>query len=89
MDKELEFFIKDNYKVLETLLKNEVVLKGEKVVPLSQDDIAEITGFSKAKVNEIIKELINRDYVKFLAAGKYNICDKAKKIYDYFENMSR
>ncbi len=82
----MQFFLKDNYLVLKAMVENEVFIKGHLSVPLSQDDIAQLTGFSKAKVNDIIKGLIEHEYVSFVSNGNYRLCSDAKEIYRYLEN---
>lgn len=85
MDKDLQYFIKDKYCVIKVMIENEVKLKGKIVVPLTQDDLAELTGFSKAKVNEIVRDFINKGYIGFVSSGIYTVSASAKKVYKYLE----
>lgn len=89
MDKDLQYFIKDKYKVIKVMIENEVQLKGKNIVPLSQDDIAELTKFSKAKVNDIVKDLIENKYITFVSNGRYTISNNSKKVYKYLESVSK
>lgn len=85
MVKIIEFFIKDEYKVLKVLIENETKVMGKDIVPLSQDNISNLTHFSKAKVNSIMNELLNEKYISVVANAKYQISKDAKNIYSFFE----
>ena len=85
MDKDLKYFIKDKYSIIKIMIENEVKLKGKMVVPLTQDDLAELTGFSKAKVNDAVRDFIDKGYINFVSSGIYTVSALSKKIYDYLE----
>lgn len=89
MDKDLQYFIKDKYSVIKVMIENEVLLKGKNIVPLSQDDIAELTKFSKAKVNDIVNDLISHKYITFISNGRYTVSNSSKRIYKYLEDVSK
>lgn len=73
-----EFFVNDKFKVLECMANRQISVNNEKVIKLSQQEIADILHFTKTKVNTIIGELKSNGYVVQLSMrGKYMLTDKA------------
>ena len=67
-----DFFMNDRYRVLECMAQRQIIVNNEAVVKLSQQEIADTLGFTKSKVNSIIRELIQKGYVTQVnARGKY------------------
>ena len=58
-----DFFMNDRYRVLECMAQRQIIVNNEAVVKLSQQEIADTLGFTKSKVNSIIRELIQKGYV--------------------------
>lgn len=74
----LEYFANDKYRVLSCMADRQIPMKGELVVKLSQQDISDILGISKVKVNSIMAELKADGYlVPKNSRGKYQLTDKA------------
>jgi biotin operon repressor len=75
----LEFFTNDRFKVLQCMANRQIQVKDVVIVPLSQQDIADIVKLSKKKVNTIITELKDSGYVvqQSPSRGKYLITEKA------------
>lgn len=70
----------DKYKILECLYKRQVQIGNDKIIKLSQEEIGKIVGLSKAKVNSIINELKNNNYLKKdTPKGKYMLTDNANQ----------
>lgn len=84
MKSTLEFFSNDRYKALKLLFENQVKIKDDIYVSLSQQEIADMLHFSKFKTNKIIHELIDNDYVLFFNGkrGKYAITNKGYKVFE-------
>ena len=78
---DLVFFSNDRYKVLQCMAERQIQMKDKDVVPLSQQDIADIVQLSKKKVNTIIAELKESGYViqQSPSRGKYSLTEKAKQ----------
>jgi DNA-binding IclR family transcriptional regulator len=73
-----DFFVNDKYRVLECMAQRQIAVSGENVVKLSQQEIADILGFTKTKVNTIIRELKEYGYITQVnARGKYALTEKA------------
>lgn len=73
-----DFFVNDKYRVLECMAKRQIAVNGENVVKLSQQEIADILGFTKTKVNTIIRELKEHGYITQInVRGKYSLTEKA------------
>lgn len=73
-----DFFLNDRYKVLECMAQRQISVNDELIIKLSQQEIAGILGFTKSKVNIIIADLKQNDYIKQLGSrGKYAMTKKA------------
>lgn len=75
----LEFFSNDRYRVLQCMVERQVEVKGQLIVPLSQQDIADMVQLSKKKVNIIIGELKSNGYIfqQSPTRGKYLLTNEA------------
>ena len=78
----LEFFGNDRYVILKLLSENQIKVKDDYYVPLSQQEIADMAHFSKLKTNKLLNELIGGDYVGYFQGkrGKYAITEKGLKV---------
>lgn len=78
----LEFFSNDRYKILQCMFDRQVEINGQNVVPLSQQNIADVVQLSKKKVNTIIGELKNNGYIQQQSPtrGKYLLTNKAIQV---------
>ena len=59
----LEYFGNDNYKVLKFLYNNQIQVKDEYYIVLSQQEIADMVQFSKLKTNGIMQDLRERGFI--------------------------
>lgn len=76
----LDYFVNDRYKVLECMFNRQILVGYEKVVKLSQQEIADILSFTKPKVNAIIAELKKDGYlIQHSLRGKYSLTEKANE----------
>ena len=74
-----DFFVNDKYRVLECMASRQIPVNGSMIIKLSQQEIADILGFTKPKVNGIISELKDNGYLTQLSSrGKYALTDAAK-----------
>lgn len=74
-------FANDNYYILTILCDNQVKVKDDFYVTLSQQEIADIAHFSKLKTNRILNDLINCGFVELYQGkrGKYRITEIGHK----------
>lgn len=81
MDK-LSFFLNDRYKLLLFLKNNEVHIKNDIYIPLSQQEIATGINCSKLIANRLINELKEAGYISSFMNknGKYQITDAGYEI---------
>ena len=81
MEFTLEFFANDRYIILKLLLDNQIQVKDDFYVSLSQQEIADMVHFSKLKTNRLLNELINQKFVQYYNGkrGKYIITEKGYK----------
>jgi len=80
----LEFFLNDRYRILQCMAERQISVNGKTIVPLSQQDIADVVQVSKKKVNIVISELKENGYVlqQSPARGKYSLTEKALRTVD-------
>lgn len=78
----LELFVNDKYKLFKFLYDNQIQVKENYYVTLSQQEIADILHFSKLKTNNIIKELRKNNFIDTYnnKRGKYIITGKGCKV---------
>ena len=73
-----DFFVNDKYRVLDCMAQRQIAVGDASVVKLSQQEMADILGFTKSKVNTIIRELKEYGYITQVnARGKYALTEKA------------
>lgn len=73
-----DFFMNDKYKVIDCMAKRQISVNDEYIVKLSQQEIADILGFTKSKVNNIINNLKTNGYITQVSPrGKYVLTDMA------------
>lgn len=72
-DLKMNYFGNDNYKVLKIMNDNQVEILGETIVPLTQQDVADLAKFSRVKTNHIINDLIDNGFLGVYQGkrGKY------------------
>ena len=78
----LEYFGNDNYKVLKFLYDNQIQVKDEYYIVLSQQEIADMVQFSKLKTNGIMQELREKGFIANYEnkRRKYIITDMGYKV---------
>lgn len=75
-----DFFMNDRYRVLACMAQRQIIVNNEAVIKLSQQEIADTLGFTKSKVNSIIRELIQKGYVTQVnTRGKYALTENANR----------
>ena len=80
-------FTNGKYKILKFLYDNQIEIKNNKYVTLSQQEIADSLHFSKNKTNKIIQELKKDNFIDSYnnTKGKYIITDKGNKVIGVIE----
>ena len=83
----LNLFTNDTYKLLKFLYDNQIQVKEDYYVVLSQQEIADILHYSKLKTNNIMKDLRNNDFITTFnnQRGKYMITNKGYKVIEVLE----
>ena len=78
----IEFFTNGRYLVLKTLYEHQIEINNAEICPITQQEIADSLGCSKAKVNMVLNELIDNGYVQIYknTKGRYVLKEKKKKI---------
>ena len=84
----LEYFGNDNYKVLKFLYDNQIQVKDEYYIVLSQQEIADMVQFSKLKTNGIIQDLREKGFIANYEnkRRKYIITDIGYKVIELMSN---
>ncbi len=77
-----EFFLNDRYRILKILFENQVTIGENVFTPITQEELATMTTWSKAKVNRVLNELIDNGYVTVFSGskGRYQITDNGLKV---------
>ena len=90
MEFTLEFFGNDRYTLLKMLLENQIKVKDDFYIPLSQQEIADMIQFSKLKTNRLLNELMDNGFVSFYnnKRGKYIITEKGHKALQLMQKMN-
>lgn len=72
-----EFFVNDRYHILKILYENQVTIWNNVFTPITQEELATMMKWSKAKVNKVLNELIDNGYVTVFSGskGRYQITD--------------
>lgn len=73
---EIELFLNDTYRLLKLLYDNQTLVLNKKVIPLTQQEISVELGMSKAKVNSLIGDLQENEYIFLETRGRYALLDK-------------
>ena len=82
MEFTLEMFANDKYTLLKLLSENQVKIKDDFYIPLSQQEIADMAHFSKLRTNKFLNELIDNGFLEVYQGkrGKYAITNKGYKV---------
>lgn len=83
----LNLFTNDTYKLLKFLYDNQIQVKEDYYVVLSQQEIADMLHYSKLKTNNIMKDLRKNDFIATFnnKRGKYMITNKGYKVIEILE----
>ena len=75
-------FTNDKYKLLKFLYDNQIEIKNNKYIALSQQEIADSLHFSKNKTNKIMQELKKDNFINTFnnTKGKYIVSNKGNKV---------
>ncbi len=83
----IELFLNDYYELLKLMHDNEVVILDEKVIPLTQQQIASTLNCSKMKINSMFGILQKQKFIEQKTRGKYVLTDKAETIIETIEKL--
>ena len=85
----LKDFSNDLYVVLNALYSHQVKVGDDTYVPLTQQEIADIIGFSRVKLNHLLHELILKGYVDLHHGmrGKYLLTSCGLYVVELFEGL--
>ena len=77
----LDFFGNDRYELLVLLCDNQIKVKDDFYIPLSQQEIADIAHYSKLKTNRLLNELMDAGFLAYFNGkrGKYVITERGHK----------
>ena len=80
-------FTNDKYKLLKFLYDNQIKIKNNKYIALSQQEIADSLHFSKNKTNKIMQELKKDNFIDTFknTKGKYIVSNKGNKVISVIE----
>lgn len=81
-----EYFYNDKYFILKALFEHEIKIDNEVYVGISQLEISKITGIGLNKINSIIKDLKDNNYIDNSNYKPQKICI-TKKGYSIINNL--
>lgn len=78
----IEFFANDRYLVLKILYEHQIEINNAEICPITQQEIVDDLGCSKAKVNIVLNELNDNGYAQIYnnTKGRYVLTEDAKRI---------
>ena len=84
----IDLFLNDSYKILNLLYENQTVVLDKKVVPLTQSEIANELGMSKAKVKRVRKQLevdfvVNQGNQRYYIQVAYDMTSEEKQTQEF------
>jgi len=82
-------FSNDKYVVLKAMHAHQIPFGEDYVVPLSQEEISQIVDFSRPKVNQLMKELMEDGYIEPYhdKRGRYMLTPRGLTVVDVFETL--
>lgn len=83
----MKLFLNDYYDLLKLMHDNEAVILEEKVIPLTQLQIANLMKCSKMKVNSMFQTLQKEGFIEQKTRGKYVLTDRAEIIINTIESL--
>lgn len=83
----MDIFLSDYYDLLKLMHDNEAIILNEKIIPLTQMQIAGTMNYSKMKINSMFRILQREGYIKQKTRGKYVLTDKAEIIINTIESL--
>jgi len=83
----INLFLNDYYELLKLMHDNEAVILDEKIIPLTQIQIATTLNCSKMKVNSMFSVLQKEGFVEQKSRGKYILTDRAESIIETIEAL--
>ena len=83
----INLFLNDYYELLKLMHDNEAVILDEKIIPLTQLQIATTLNCSKMKVNSMFSVLQKEGFVEQKSRGKYILTDRAENIIETIEAL--
>lgn len=83
----IKLLLNDYYDLLKLMHDNEVVILDEKIIPLTQQQIAVALKYSKMKVNSMFSILQKENFIEQKTRGKYILTDKAETIINTLEKL--
>jgi Mn-dependent DtxR family transcriptional regulator len=84
----IKLLLNDYYDLLKLMHDNEAIILDEKVIPLTQQQIAATLNYSKMKVNSMFGVLQKEGFVEQKTRGKYVLTDIAESIIKTIEKLS-
>ena len=72
-----EMFTTNQYKVIDVMYENTMVIADREYCPLSQSEIAAELQLSRAVVNKIFSELKEAGFITMVTRGKYKLSQQA------------
>lgn len=85
----IKLFLNDYFALLKILDENEATILEERVIPLTQLQIANLMNCSKMKINTMFQNLQNEGFIEQKTRGKYLLTDNARSIIKTIDSIDK
>lgn len=85
----IRLFLNEYFELLKILDENEAIILEEKIIPLTQLQIAALMNCSKMKINTMFQNLQNEGFIEQKTRGKYVLTDNARSIIKTINNIDK
>lgn len=85
----MDYFFNDKYKLLKYLYDERKKIYNQCIVIMTQDELAKSLNFGKRKVNLIVNELLDLNYLDkaYKVNGSYKLSTKTIAFFDNLEKV--
>lgn len=89
--KEINSFLNlsDSFFILDAILNRSYILDEKKMSSITQDEIVDMTGIYKLKVNIIINDFIDKKYIIKQKSGLYEIPETTVKLFNRINKIKK
>lgn len=80
-------FTSNQYKILEIMYDNSILVEGQNICPLCQKDISSLMDMNRMTVNQMIQELKVDGYIISEGRQRYRLSEYARRIIETTKDL--